>query len=121
MNLTQIAWENGQWAKVRELLQLSQPLEGQQDMRGWEWHYQWELRHADLCRIIQGHTGVIHSLVVSPDGASVASGSTDGTVKVWDACTGVERLSLPGHTSWLNCMAYSPDGQRLAAGSTSNT
>ena len=38
-------------------------------------------------------------------------------MKVWDAQTGQELLSLKGHTASVSSVAYSPDGKRLASGS----
>ena len=37
------------------------------------------------------------------------------TVKVWDAATGPEILTLKGHTSGAHSVAFSPDGSRLAS------
>ncbi|KAF9491668.1 WD40 repeat-like protein [Pleurotus eryngii] len=45
-----------------------------------------------LGRPIQGHTAVIHSLALSPDGDCIASASADGTVRVWDRSTGEQKL-----------------------------
>jgi tetratricopeptide (TPR) repeat protein len=42
-------------------------------------------------------------------------------VKVWDAQTGRETLSLQGHTAGVNSVAFSPDGQRLASASMDDT
>lgn len=50
----------------------------------------------------------------SPDCKRIASGSDNGTVKVWDAQTGQEVLSLKGHTGNVLRVCFSPDGQRLA-------
>ena len=47
--------------------------------------------------------------------------AVDITVKVWDAATGQESLTLTGHTSWVDSVAFSPDGQRLASASFDKT
>ena len=57
----------------------------------------------------------------SPDGRRLASGSSDQTVKVWDAASGQCLLTLPGHQGWVQACAWSPDGRRLASGSDDNT
>jgi dipeptidyl aminopeptidase/acylaminoacyl peptidase len=57
----------------------------------------------------------------SPDGARLASADSDGTVKVWDARTGQELLTLQGHTDGVTSVAFSPDGARLASGSRDQT
>ncbi len=60
--------------------------------------------------------GELRSLAWSPDGRRLASGSADGTAKVWDATVGRELLTLTGHTGYIRSVAWSPDGTRLATG-----
>jgi WD40 repeat protein len=45
----------------------------------------------------------------------------DNTLKVWDAQTGQETLTLKGHSSWVNSVSFSPDGKRIVSGSSDNT
>jgi WD40 repeat protein len=53
-------------------------------------------------------------LAVSLDGRVLAATSRLGRVKVWDASTGQQRLSLPQTAGLLHALALSADGARLA-------
>ncbi len=57
------------------------------------------------------------SIDFSPDGVTLASGSADGTVKLWAVPSGLELYSLAGHNSGVTSVAFSPDGNTLASGS----
>jgi eukaryotic-like serine/threonine-protein kinase len=86
------------------------------DLRRWEWRYLKRTSSGSLFTLYE-HTGPVYSVAFSPDGARLASGSHDGTVKVWDARTGQELRTLKGHTDVVRSVAFSPDGARLASGS----
>jgi len=57
----------------------------------------------------------------SPDGKRIVSGSQDKTVKVWDAQTGQETLTLKGHSDLVTSVSFSPDGKRIVSGSGDKT
>ena len=71
--------------------------------------------------ILKGHTYGVTSVAFSPDGATLASGSGDNTVRLWDVATGAELRVLEGHTSCVTSVAFLPDGATLASGSRDNT
>ena len=60
-------------------------------------------------------------MAVAPDGSWLATGSTDETVRIWDAATGQERAVLTGHTGLVQAVAVSPDGSWLATGGWDKT
>lgn len=62
------------------------------------------------------HQGPTAAVTYSPDGGTIATGSWDQTVKLWDATTGRERASFKWPIGRIYSLSYAPDGLRLAAG-----
>ncbi|MCF2151706.1 serine/threonine protein kinase [Desmonostoc muscorum LEGE 12446] len=61
------------------------------------------------------HSGAILSLAISRDGQTLASGSNDKTIKVWNLNSRKEVRTFTGHATQVNSVAISPDGQTLVS------
>jgi WD40 repeat protein len=56
-------------------------------------------------------------VAIAPDGTWLATGDSDGTVRIWDPATGRQRATLTGHTGSVTAVAIAPDGTWLATAS----
>jgi serine/threonine protein kinase len=72
-------------------------------------------------KTLKGHASDVNSVAFSPDGATLASGSDDKTIKLWNLATGEKIHTLNGHNQWIWAIAFSPDGKILASGSADKT
>jgi WD40 repeat protein len=121
MNLAQQAWESGNVAMARELLERYRPLPGQEDLRGFEWRYLWRLCEADARVTLHRDKSGFMGVVFSPDGKLLASGNGMTALSVWDLRTRREMARLPGHRDLVSTVAFSADGKTLASGSLDGT
>ncbi len=95
------------------------------------------VREFRLRHIVPGHGATVSDVAWSPDGTRLATSSRDGTVKIWDAASRVELLSIDAHAAFdpdmttgefatgesgVRALAWSPNGQQIATlGSTDKT
>jgi len=74
----------------------------------------------NLSRIME-HDDRVWDVVFSPDGSKIVSGSSDKTVKLWDAETGKILKSFEGHLNSVRDVDFSPDGSKVVSVSRDRT
>jgi WD40 repeat protein len=65
--------------------------------------------------LLAGHHDFVSGLAFSPDASTLASGSMDGTIRLWSVASGKAIASLAGHMQETTDVAFSPDGRTLAS------
>lgn len=74
--------------------------------------------HAWRCiRTLKGHQGWVWAISFSPDGSTLASGSADQSVVLWNMTTGDRLRTLEGHSDLVLSVAFSPQSPLLASSS----
>ena len=87
----------------------------------------WNANTGELIKTLTGHTSVVNSVVFSPDGSTIASGSghwwgyegvasAGEEVRLWNAHTGELLKTLTGHKDVVSSVAFSPDGNLIVSG-----
>ena len=74
-----------------------------------------------MLRVLDYHRDNVTSIVFSPDGKTIASGSLDKTVGVCEVATGRLIRRLEDHTDEVNAVAFSADGKTIASAGRDNT
>lgn len=69
---------------------------------------------------LEGHGDVVWGLSFSPDGSTIASGSVDKTIKLWQR-DGSLLATFKGHTNSVACVSFSPDSKTIASASLDKT
>jgi WD40 repeat protein len=58
---------------------------------------------------------VVWSLAWSPDGNTLAAGSGDGYIRIWDVDSAEQIIEMKGHDQFVTFVAWSPSGDRLVS------
>ena len=75
-----------------------------------------------MTSILTVHTDQVNSVAFSPDGKTLASGSADDAIRLWDVATGRSiGQALTGAACFVESVAFSPDGKTLASSSADHT
>ncbi|KAI9370261.1 WD40-repeat-containing domain protein [Aspergillus egyptiacus] len=82
--------------------------------------------HWSSClQTIEAHTNhkdsSVNAVCYAPNRQSLATGSSDRTIKVWDAITGFLKQTLKGHQGPVNAIFYLQDNETLVSGSDDGT
>jgi hypothetical protein len=86
---------------------------GDDDLKPGERIKEIEKDHPELFdQTLEGHTGAVAGVAVTPDGKTLVSVGNDGAVRVWNAHTGELLKMLTGHSAWVGSVVISPDGSR---------
>ena len=68
-----------------------------------------------------GHKDGVLTVCFSSDGTTLASGSDDNSIRLWDVKTGEYKAKLDGHNNAIFIVCFSPDGTTLASCSRDNS
>ena len=76
----------------------------------------WRISTGKVSRMTGRLRGDVHSIAYSPDGRTIASGSGEGTIILWDALRQRSIKYLEDHQDAVYAVAFSPTGQTIASG-----
>lgn len=72
-------------------------------------------------KVLKGHTGRVTALAYRPSGNVLATGSWDGSVRIWDHNHGQCLTNFEWGIGRIQALAFAPDGLRLAVGTETGT
>ncbi len=79
----------------------------------------------DIRGYLIGHTNTVNTLSFKPESSTLASGSDDDTIRIWDLTWDAWKSrpvqTLRGHGNDVESVAWSPDGTLIASGSRDRT
>ncbi len=73
----------------------------------------WDMATVAQLTLLTGHQSLIRTIALSPDGATVATGADDGTLRFWDANSGAS-LSTLNMEAAVAAIDWSWDGKHIA-------
>jgi WD40 repeat protein/predicted Ser/Thr protein kinase len=112
------AIHDGDYGLARRTLDSLRPQGGEEDLRGFEWRYLWNLCRGNQLATLTGHQWIVTCVAFSPDGTLVVSGGMGGEIRVWDVAkhSCVREFNPDAHSLWS--VAFTPDGRALMLAGT---
>lgn len=87
--------------------------------------YVWDVVENNLLKEIEIHSPVYFfqkkDIALSSNGTTLAYGTDENIIELWDIETGKHKITLKGHKEGVACIAFSPDGKTLASGNKDHT
>ncbi|MBI4582951.1 MAG: protein kinase [Planctomycetes bacterium] len=120
MRLALSDWEDGNFSRFESLVERHQPQAGEQDLRGWEWHYLESLRHGALKTVEVDPRGAV-AVAWNPKGTEIATGNGSGAISVLQAADGKTVHHLQVDDSPVRAVAWCPDGGTVVGVSQAGT
>lgn len=107
---------DGNYGLARRTLERLRPQPDEADLRGFEWRYLWNLCRGNQLATLAGHTATVTCAAFSPDGKFLATGSQDGTVKIWSAPKRrlIKTFHVTSKSVWS--VGFTPDGEDIFTG-----
>lgn len=81
----------------------------------------WKYPEMELLTVLTNHQGWISDLRFSPDGLTLASSSSDQTIRFWDRTSLAEKGVLRGHRHEVMSVCFSADGRKVFSGARDGT
>jgi len=75
----------------------------------------WDIASEEKKEVFRGHFHLISSLMYTPDGSMIISGSYDHTMRSWDITDGQTINTFKGHKDRINDISITKDGRYLAS------
>ncbi len=108
MKLAHAAFQEGKLGGALALLRAQQPAPGEPDFRGFDWRYLYGLCLSSPSEVLATDAGGFPSADYSPDGRTVALGTGDGFVELFDAQTRQRRKRWQAHSGAIDYLAFYP-------------
>ena len=114
LKLSYAAYKSTDVHQAVQFLEQQRSADGQEELRGFVWHYLWHLCHGDPIVLAQ-QKAAANFVAYSFDGRIIGAAGPDGVITLWDMPGHQLRTKLSGHSGRVNAIAFSPDGETLAS------